>query len=354
MHPQAKINIAPRFLAAYAFLLVGFASSERDLTTPLWVSFIVFSLAWPFVAVMFSAIYRRKRTELFNMSIDAVLSTLVFVMAPNQFVLFAVALVVIGNATFVGSFSFGFFNAVVIAAVGSISYALMPFQWHEIPVVYVVTIKVFLISYFTFFANLVFQLMRKIIRLNRKIEVLYKTDPLTGCYNRLYLNETLPKALSSTLESNSPMSLVFADLDKFKNINDKYGHQAGDDLLKAFVKIATTQLRQDIDWIARFGGEEFVIVMPRATKDKALKLAEKIRIEFEAYSLYAKDAAVRTTCSFGVVSTSPAESVMPFTMLAHADKALYESKQTGRNKVTAYQNEVNKRDKKQAATILAG
>ena len=104
---------------------------------------------------------------------------------------------------------------------------------------------------------------------NREIKLLSRTDSLTGCYNRGYLNELLPREITRALRYKRPLALAMCDIDKFKKINDTYGHQCGDEILKKLVQRISEVIRADTDWLARYGGEEFLIVLPETQLENA-------------------------------------------------------------------------------------
>ena len=97
---------------------------------------------------------------------------------------------------------------------------------------------------------------------NEKIRVLSITDPLTGCFNRGYMNDCLEREVKRCKRYGRPLSVVLCDIDHFKSVNDTHGHQAGDQVLKNFAKSINEMIRSDIDWLVRYGGEEFLLVLP--------------------------------------------------------------------------------------------
>ena len=140
-----------------------------------------------------------------------------------------------------------------------------------------------------------------------KIRLLSITDKLTGCYNRTYMDEYLAKEIARATRYHRPLSLVMADIDYFKRVNDTYGHQAGDLILKNFVLSMREGLRKDVDWIARYGGEEFLMVMPETNFKNAMSSAERLRrIVSERLASY-DEKEIRITASFGVVGFDPSE-----------------------------------------------
>jgi diguanylate cyclase (GGDEF)-like protein len=170
---------------------------------------------------------------------------------------------------------------------------------------------------------------------NTQIERLSVTDPLLSIFNRRYLHERLPQEAARSRRSGQSLSLVMADLDNFKKINDTYGHQAGDAVLQHAVCLAGSALRQS-DWMARYGGEEFVIVLPETSLLGGYAVAERMRRLCAETPLDIPETRLVVTASFGVATI---DGVLPSNedaeaMLREADKALYESKRAGRNRVT--------------------
>lgn len=155
------------------------------------------------------------------------------------------------------------------------------------------------------------------------------TDPLTGLYNFRYLSGMLERELSKTRRYSRVLSAAILDLDDFKTVNDTYGHQAGDALLKAVARVLMTQVRQ-ADMVVRYGGEEFCIVFPETTKQAALRVAEKLRraVSFIRLPEYPE---VRTTVSIGI-SAFPEDSEDQTDLLKKADQAMYRAKAAGKNR----------------------
>jgi diguanylate cyclase (GGDEF)-like protein len=170
----------------------------------------------------------------------------------------------------------------------------------------------------------------------KEIKIVSITDFLTGCYNRGYLAERLPQEIKRARRYGHSLSLVFCDIDHFKQINDTYGHPAGDQVLKAFVKCISKSVREGVDWLARYGGEEFFIVLPETDTKGACCMAERLRNIISQKVFYVKEKKIHITSSFGVTgfdSTTPDEKISPEAMIEQADKYLYQSKQEGRNRI---------------------
>lgn len=159
-------------------------------------------------------------------------------------------------------------------------------------------------------------------------------DPLTGLYNRRFLEEALPRELARAVRLSYNISFVMLDIDQFKSFNDTYGHEAGDKLLQAMGKVLTTYTRAD-DIACRLGGEEFLVVMPNITGDTAFQRAEQLRRAFEEISLTYHSLCLNAKISLGV-ALFPQHGKTPAELLRAADWALYDAKQRGGNCVVVY------------------
>ena len=177
---------------------------------------------------------------------------------------------------------------------------------------------------------------RQLLRANRELKrnetvilELMNTDALTGAGNRRRLDEALAAEVERCRRYQQPLCVVMADLDHFKEVNDRYGHAAGDEVLKQFVLLLCGHSRQT-DLVARFGGEEFVMVLPATGLQSAVTCAERIRRQLESHPL--TEQGGRVTASFGVAMLAGCEE--SGNLLQRADQALYRSKKEGRNRLT--------------------
>lgn len=160
------------------------------------------------------------------------------------------------------------------------------------------------------------------------------TDPLTGLYNRRYLEAHLQKTLVSARENRKPVGFLYMDIDYFKKVNDTYGHQVGDEILQGFARRIKDGLRS-FDLVARLGGEEFVAVLPDTTEDVAMVIAERLRkaVADIPFPCSAPDGQLSITSSFGavVVNDMEVENITATDLIKHADEQLYAAKHGGRN-----------------------
>lgn len=161
-------------------------------------------------------------------------------------------------------------------------------------------------------------------------------DHLTGLPNRRFLDGALTEALVSARAHARPVSILLFDVDRFKGINDRWGHAVGDRVLQEIgAVLRRTSRRQDV--IGRYGGEEFLYILPGQPLDVAVRQAERVRSELASHPFTAPDEAVALTVSVGAAQAMAEDT--PVSMLARADQLLYEAKRTGRNRIVATPSE---------------
>ena len=161
-------------------------------------------------------------------------------------------------------------------------------------------------------------------------------DGLTGAYNRRYIHEQLPKDIERCVRNGLPLSIIVGDIDFFKNVNDMFGHLAGDRVLVAFCGVIEGSLRKGLEWFGRFGGEEFIIVLPETTPAVAAVIAERIRGRCMELETDFENRKLRFSASFGVsgfAKASFSDGVNAEVLFRSADSALYAAKRGGRNRV---------------------
>ncbi len=156
-------------------------------------------------------------------------------------------------------------------------------------------------------------------------------DALTGLYNRRYLDSTLERELARCQREGQPLSLMLIDIDHFKQINDTYGHQAGDEVLKQLADMLNAQARS-ADVVCRFGGEEFLLLLPNMPQAVAQERAEQWRRDFAANTIVFGEFRMQVTLSIGLASY-PGHGTSPQALIRSADRALYRAKTEGRNRV---------------------
>jgi diguanylate cyclase (GGDEF)-like protein/PAS domain S-box-containing protein len=174
----------------------------------------------------------------------------------------------------------------------------------------------------------------KIRALQRDLADLAVHDSLTGLYNRRYLEETLARELARAAREKYPVGFIMIDLDRFKDVNDAFGHKAGDAVLKDLSALLRRHSRAG-DILFRYGGEEFLAVLPKVEADAALKVAEKWRKAFRGSVMLLEHGGVKVTLSCGIAAF-PQDGRTGADLISAADKALYQSKTAGRNRSTVW------------------
>jgi len=182
----------------------------------------------------------------------------------------------------------------------------------------------------------------RIINLEEKVLELARKDSLTGTLNRRAFNEKLDEEIERAARKSPPLSLLMTDIDHFKQVNDRYGHLAGDQVLKQFV----SQMKQVIrpyDFIGRFGGEEFILCLPDCSINQGRDIAERMRSKIEATPMHISTGGppIHITASFGISSFSTTGEKNAELLIKKADDALYAAKNDGRNCVRMAQSQKN-------------
>jgi diguanylate cyclase (GGDEF)-like protein len=171
-------------------------------------------------------------------------------------------------------------------------------------------------------------------RMVHKLETMATTDGLTGLFNKRAMLEEAKKKIAASARFGRKMSLLVTDIDFFKKVNDTYGHDVGDVVIKGLAEILKRQKRAT-DMVARFGGEEFVVLCEQTDEKGAMLLAERIREELGKTTFHAEQGPFQVTCSIGVC-TFPEAGRDWETLFKASDEALYVSKRSGRNRCTAH------------------
>ena len=174
--------------------------------------------------------------------------------------------------------------------------------------------------------------VRASLRTKTLVDLLAKkamVDGLTGLWNRMYLDARLSAEMSASRRTGAPLSCIMADIDRFKSVNDTYGHSFGDEVIRSVAGILGAFCRAE-DVVCRYGGEEFAVLLPNTADDAAGELAERLRRKVEGLGLTFHEKPVAVTCSFGVAHLG---GEFPPGVVELADKALYEAKHGGRNRV---------------------
>lgn len=192
-------------------------------------------------------------------------------------------------------------------------------------------LRVAMLDYFLNLNRMLNHPMLVEIHIFQQTEQLAMSDGLTGLFNRRYFDLNIRKELKRAKRYHKELSLLLLDLDHFKQINDTHGHQFGDDVLRRFSRLLEQACRTE-DIICRYGGEEFVLVLPEISASGCLQLGERLREQIAADPFFSKNSI---TFSGGIASY-PRQALTPEELLSNADKALYLAKETGRDRIRQY------------------
>jgi diguanylate cyclase (GGDEF)-like protein len=176
---------------------------------------------------------------------------------------------------------------------------------------------------------------RQLRDINERLLFISRTDVLTEVDNRRHLEERLLEMWGHAERLNEQLACVMCDLDKFKSVNDTYGHQAGDEVLRQFAAILKHEVRE-IDRVGRYGGEEFMLLLPGAPADDAAGFAERVRKAVEEHTFTFEGGTLRRTASFGVAGWPHPRITDSEALVKAADDALYVAKESGRNRVIRF------------------
>ena len=176
---------------------------------------------------------------------------------------------------------------------------------------------------------------RELSEMNDRLLLISRTDGLTGIANRRHIEERLHEMWEHAARLNEPLSCVMCDIDKFKSVNDTYGHQAGDAVLKQFAEVLSHEARE-IDRVGRYGGEEFIVLLPGTVLDAAVTFAERVRSAIEERTFTFEGGSLRRTVSAGVAAWPHPRVHSHEELIKAADSALYVAKETGRNRVIRF------------------
>ena len=174
--------------------------------------------------------------------------------------------------------------------------------------------------------------MTELTQVNERLHALTEQDALTGLKNRMFLSERMPEMWRQAQRWHTPVSVLMVDVDYFKGVNDQYGHLAGDEALKQVANVIAHTVQRPGDHAVRYGGEEFLVILPQTHTVGAAHIAETIRLGVQALDFRWGDQRIPLTVSIGLASVVPNADLPPQALLNAADRLLYQAKQEGRNR----------------------
>ncbi|HEV2609639.1 MAG TPA: GGDEF domain-containing protein [Noviherbaspirillum sp.] len=325
LHVAGMVDRATLSLAAAAVILImagffgifaaGFnqKAKEKNLTAP---------IAWCAVAILLGVLYSAPESRMLFVPFSFVLMAHgMYRLTRNTLMMMASALLT-GYAGVIGLHS--------LQPIDPQAWKLPWLEWLALAL----TLPAFVVL--TTRIRRLHSALHKAGRKIRHIEEHARRDQLLGCYNRRYLIAALDEQKRLADETGAPLCLGVIDLDHFKSINDEVGHLAGDEVLRTFARIAESNVRQG-DVFGRYGGEEFVLILPQTPLLAALNTAERIREQVEQHGWQGK--SLRTvTVSIGLTQYIPGESVLD--LFARTDTAMYLAKRGGRNQVVVEESSI--------------
>ena len=170
-------------------------------------------------------------------------------------------------------------------------------------------------------------------RRSKELEAQSRTDDLTGQYNRRHILVELEREVERAVRYGRHLSGMMIDIDDFKSVNDQYGHLAGDQVLKDLVDIIEKSLRK-IDILGRYGGDEFLVILPESTPDVACLVAERIRQNVAEHDFRIHEATLRLTVSIGLISFEDVQEINQTTFIEQIDQAMFQAKHLGKNQIS--------------------
>ena len=179
---------------------------------------------------------------------------------------------------------------------------------------------------------------RQLEQLNERLLRISQTDGLTGLINRRHVEQELGHMFDHSVRLGEQLAVLMVDLDKFKSVNDTYGHQAGDEVLRQMSELLTKAVRE-IDRVGRYGGEEFMILLPGTSAEEAVTFGERARHSIEAHTFTFPGGELHRTASFGVATFPHTRIHGCDDLVRAADDALYVAKETGRNRVVLFDSD---------------
>lgn len=323
----------------------------ESLQTSIWIRF---GLMTPLAIVALYCVRRslspvlREATMAATIVVAMFFSSLIFFLSESPYSFldtFSFGLIlVVGNILFSLRFGFALVSSLLCGVI--MTAFVVPYE-HTDSAVKINTLVVFASSaVFTLLANFRLEaserrsyllLLREQLRANAALhdnQALAKisiTDPLTGVANRRHFDSMLEQRWDEALAENSMLGMLIIDIDHFKYYNDHYGHLQGDACLRQVAQELQNHIRREIDLVVRYGGEEFVVLLPNASASSTRRAAQRIRQGIETLAIPQPGAGV-ITVSVGAAALRPHESMIPATLLSVADAALYQAKRAGRNR----------------------
>jgi diguanylate cyclase len=346
---SARLQEHRRFVARiYRMRMLGLGTGvlaiagvlyQNGASIPVWIALLANGFLWPHAAYLRASRSRDpERAELQNLVVDSACGGIwIAVMQFNLLPSALLAVMLSADKIGVGGWRFLGRTATVQAVVCLSTAAVLGFPFRpDSTMLNIAFCLPFMFVYPLAISTAAYGLGRKVVRQNRLLDRISRTDALTGLWNRGHWEEVAASELSRSTRTERPAALLLLDIDHFKNINDEYGHPIGDAVLQRVGAVLRASVRE-IDTAARFGGDEFGVILPEASLAEAIEVAERVRAAVEA-ERFESVLELHCTVSIGVAAATPMlENVGMW--VSRADTALYHSKKIGRNRVASESHE---------------
>lgn len=314
-----------------------------DEALPFAVAFHISMMAFfvYFISSIYFNFFRKIAiTILYFIPIYAVLGTLLIAHLYNPIYVIEIYVILFWCLVAIG---YMFLESVIVASIMLISSAVITYTFDIIDINHYFVHVFLMLSAWTIgllasymieqYSRDNYEYKIEILQMQDDLKELSHRDYLTGLYNRRYFNKIAQELIKKAAAENKQLSVIMIDIDRFKNINDTYGHTVGDNVIKSLASLLENNIRDDAI-VSRFGGEEFAILLPSTDKEAALIIAEKIRRVTEDSALaIANHENIKFTISSGVDSINIESADNISELLSRVDKALYRAKENGRNQV---------------------
>lgn len=317
----------------FGFFAVAGVLYEQRAAIGVWALLFANGYLWPSLAYVLASRSRDPEyAEYRNLAIDSALGGMwIAVMQFNLVPSALLAVMLSADKIGVGGWRFLVRTALAMLVTGAAVWTLIGFPFSPYSSMTVILACLpFMVVYPMAISSAAYGLARKVVRQNKQLDQLSRTDPLTGLQNRLHWDDSATAAMTHCARTSRHASLILIDVDHFKDINDFHGHQIGDAVLRRVAGILHGVVRLT-DTASRIGGDEFALVLMNIEQEPARSIAERIRKAIED-ARFDDAPALRCTVSIGLASTGP-RTVSAAMWMRHADAALYQAKQRGRNQV---------------------
>lgn len=331
----------PRIVGmSLAWVMVGAAMYQAGVPSWAWALAVLNGFLWPHVAY-FSAMQSESpyHAEHRNLLFDSAsggfwLIAIGFNLVPSVLILTMLSMnnVAVGGTRLLT-------RGLAAKAIGAlVAWPLFGLSLQLASNLYVIVASIpFMVTYPVFVGVISYRLSQQLSQQKRRFEALSQRDALSGLATRGYWEIRLSEEYSRARRHSRPATLLLADIDYFKKINDSYGHLIGDTVIRLMGELLDAQTRA-VDFVGRYGGDEFALILPETTLENALKVAQRIQSELSAV-IVSEQPSIKATVSIGVAELSP-HVLSPRDWMSRADRALYEAKSSGRNCIRVFEDEL--------------